>query len=379
MNLLSLLTAFASCVFAQARFADNDGSTAESERAFALADREHFSGCFEDATHDSPARPVRLPLSLSETAADGGSDRVVFDDGAETLPGRSATSGRSGNADSTPSQDPQEEEKDRRVLPEFPQKAPQDWTLEWAPEKTLYRPYLADPRQAHSGVKTQFPIRADREDSPRTEMALGGYRALASWTNPNDPDVEMQLVLEGAVFSRFDLGEGGDLDGADYRFGFPFLYRDGDVTIKFHLWHLTSHMGDEIMERENRKRESYGVNEVSAGISWIPSPPFRVYAELGVALDTSTATDNGRVQVGGEWIGEPWLGKLAPFAALDLSSRNEIEWGVNSTAQFGLMLRREDKANGPRLHLEYYRGHDQQTQFKSDLQHYISIGVAADF
>ena len=39
----------------------------------------------------------------------------------------------------------------------------------------------------------------------------------------------------------------------------------------------------------------------------------------------------------------------------------------------------QDKPYGLRGTLEYYRGNDTQTQFKSDREHFLAIGFAADF
>ena len=47
--------------------------------------------------------------------------------------------------------------------------------------------------------------------------------------------------------------------------------------------------------------------------------------------------------------------------------------------QGGLLFRSEGGGGGLRFLLEYYRGHDQQTQFKGDREHYFAFGASADF
>jgi len=274
-------------------------------------------------------------------------------------------------------------QEDRRQEPpivlERPRIEPQEWDIELLPDRVLYRPYLADPRQSRSGTKVQFPVRTDNGDI-KIENTLGGFRPLALWTDPHDPHQEMQLLLEAAVFSRFDIQEGWDMDAADYRFGFPFVYRDGDLALKVHLWHLTSHLGDEFISREGRKRDSYHLNEMSLGASLQVSPEWRVYAEVGFGVYTGPETDSGRAQVGAEWIGPSWKGRIGPFLAMDLQTRNEIGWGWNAAVMTGILVRPKNPGGASfRFLAEYYRGHDQQTQFKSDLEHYYAFGVAADF
>lgn len=282
-------------------------------------------------------------------------------------------------ADGSPPKKKQEEPPPKPSKDDLLKRA-HDWDVEFAPERDLYRTYLADPRQSKSGTKVQFPVRGDRHDNIKIENVLGGHRPLVSWTDPGHPDEEMQLQIEAAVFSRFDIQEGWDMDAADYRFGFPFLFRSGDVILKVHPYHITSHLGDEYISREKAHRESYHLNELAVGASWPASGNWRLYAELGIAMYTGPRTDSGRAQLGAEYIFEPISARVAPFAALDLQTRNEIDWSWNLTAMTGLMLiPKSGMGHGLRLTLEYYRGNDIQTQFKADREHFVGLGFAADF
>jgi hypothetical protein len=255
-----------------------------------------------------------------------------------------------------------------------------DWDLELLPDRNIYRAYLADPRQCRSGVKVEFPLRPSRD--VKIENTLGSYRPLALWTNPNDPDEEAEVFLEGAAFSRFDISQSWDMDAADYKFGFPFVYRRDTVALKWEIYHLTSHLGDEFMTKgkgNGRSRDSYHLEEMVFGGAWTPEPELRFYAEAGFTVYHGTDTGSGRVQAGAEWLGQPWRGWLTPFAALDLSSRHEEDWGVNGTVTTGVWVRGKSGSNGMRFALEYYRGHDQQTQFKNLHEHFIAFNIAADF
>jgi hypothetical protein len=277
-----------------------------------------------------------------------------------------------------PQQDPLEGKQEPPAVPPDDGLRPaSEWNLELLPDKHLYPPYLADPRMARTATRVQFPIKHD--DNIKIENDLGGYRALARWTNPHDPREEGMLYVEAGVFTRFDIQEQWDMDAADYRFGFPFIYRLGNVAMKFEIYHVTSHLGDEYIGRENAHRDSYHLEEAAWGVSWDLTPAWRTYAEAGVGVYTGTATQSGRVQAGTEWIGPPVVGRICPFAALDLQSRNEIDWDVNSAWMTGLMVKTKTGGNGLRVLGEYYRGHDQQTQFKSDREQYWSLGLATDF
>ena len=256
-----------------------------------------------------------------------------------------------------------------------------DWDVELLPTKNIYRAYLADPRQCRTGTKVEFPVR--KHGHVKIENTLGSYRPIALWTHPNDPGEEAELFLEAAAFSRFDLSEAWDMDAADYKFGFPFVYRRDAVALKFEIYHVTSHIGDEFLSRgagNGRGRDSYHLEEFVVGGAWTLDPEFRLYGEVGTSVYNGTATGNGRLQAGAEWVSiTPWHGWLTPYAATDLSSRNEIDWGVNWTLTAGVWVRGKSGSNGLRFALEYYRGHDQQTQFKSLHEQYVAFNISADF
>ena len=257
--------------------------------------------------------------------------------------------------------------------------APDDWDLEIFPDRNIYRAYLADPRQCHTGTKIEVPVRGG--DHLKIENTLGSYRPLALWTNPNDPGEEAEFFIEAAVFSRFDIDEAWDMDAADYKFGFPFVYRRDTVALKFEIYHLTSHIGDEFLTRaagNGRSRDSYHLEEFVVGAAWTPAEEFRIYWEAGAAVYHGTDTGNGRLQAGAEWVGRPWK-SATPYAAMDFSARNEQTWDLNSTVATGVWFRGKSGSNGMRFAVEYYRGHDTQTQFKSTHETYVAFNIAADF
>lgn len=277
-------------------------------------------------------------------------------------------------AEDAPRQEPQEEQDEVPERPEPP------GTIELMPETSLYKPYLADPRQPKTGTKVQVPLRGDSSGNTKIENVLGGFRPLARWTDARNPDIETELILEAAVFSRFDIQESWDMDAADYRFGFPFLHRHGDTILKVHVYHITSHLGDEYISREKKKRDSYHLNELAAGFSFPPVEGMRIYGEAGIAVYTGPETESGRAQLGGEWKGETWFERVGPLLAIDLQTRNEIDWTWNAAAMVGLVRAPSNGfGHGMRLTLEYYRGRDVQTQFKLGHEHFLGVALTADF
>ena len=243
------------------------------------------------------------------------------------------------------------------------------------PPNPLYVHPLADPRSPYSGTRLQFPLH--RGDNIKSESVLGGNFALVRFPG-EEGDVELEF--EAAAFSRFDLNENLDMDAVDYRFGFPLVYRDGPLAWKLHLWHITSHLGDEYAERTGRKRIRYGRNELAFGASWDASDAWRVYGEMGWGFLIGEPNEPGRAMGGAEWVKKPAGSKFPEvFAAANIGSFQESDWHLNLAAQLGLWVRTDNSPRGYRFGFEYYRGHSPLTQFFEQREEYWSFGLWVHF
>ena len=236
----------------------------------------------------------------------------------------------------------------------------------------LYDPYLAAPRQSLTGSKFLFPLEAG--EHVRVENALGLARSVVRWDTEEDPASGTEVQIEGAVFARFDLHERWDLDAADFRFGIPVAHREGDVAWKIHLYHLTSHLGDEFIERTGGRVVPYHLEEASAGVSWDVADGTRLYGEGGVAVYASRPTGNGRLEAGYEWVGVRGSLGLSPYVALDVQARNEQDWVPGKSLAVGAAYGRD-----ARFSVELYHGRDPQTQFLGDNVFFLSVGFAVAF
>ena len=250
-----------------------------------------------------------------------------------------------------------------------------DWEASLLPEGFLYPSYLADPRAPVSGVRLQFPMR--KNDDPKVETVIANHTALVRFGAGNEA---FEVQVEAAAFSRFDISESLDMDGVDYRFGFPLVYRVGSVAVKLHPWHLTSHLGDEIAEREGRKRIAYARNEIAYGISWDMADEWRVYVEGGWGAAVGAPNRPWRWQGGVEFV-DDLLGPAAPsvYVAMNVTSFQVTDWEPQFTLQAGLWLGDVPSRGGMRIGAEYFRGHSALTQFFVEHDHYWSFGVWVHF
>lgn len=153
----------------------------------------------------------------------------------------------------------------------------------------------------------------------------------------------------------------------------------GDVAWKLQPWHITSHLGDEIIEREGLQRISYARNELALGVSVDLGGEARAYAEAGWGFSVGDPNDPWRAQVGAEFVvplGRPAVGF---FGAANLTAFQEIDWDVQFAAQAGLWIRPARWSRGLRVGVEYFRGHSPRTQFFLRHEHYGSFGVWMHF
>jgi hypothetical protein len=236
----------------------------------------------------------------------------------------------------------------------------------------LYDPYLAAPRQSQTGSKLLIPLRAG--EPRRIENALGLALPVVRWTAEEDRGSGTEIQIEAGVFARFDIRERWDLDAADFRFGVPVVHREGDLALKFHLYHLTSHLGDEFIERTGTEVVPYHLEEAAGGVSWDFAAGSRVYAEAAAAVYTSRPTGNGRVQLGFEWVGKKSTAGLCPYLAVDLQARNEQDWNPLKVFAAGLAYGRS-----ARVGVELVHGRDPQTQFLDDNVFYLTLGLSVAF
>jgi hypothetical protein len=235
----------------------------------------------------------------------------------------------------------------------------------------LYDPYLAAPRQSRTAVKLQFPL--GDGSNVRIENTIGGVTSLARWTTEAEPDSGTEVQVEAAVFARFDLHERYDFEASDWRFGFPIVRREGDLAWKLHLYHMTSHLGDEYMERTGARPIDYHLEAAAAGLSWDASDGGRIYGEAEAAIYTGGPTGSGRFQVGYEWVGRKWSTGLSPFFAVDVQARKEQDWTLNKVVALGLAY-----GTHIRLGLEYYHGKDTQTQLMDERVRWLALGITLD-
>lgn len=250
------------------------------------------------------------------------------------------------------------------------------------PDGLIYRSYQAGPRESRLALHTFNNSHRGERSEWLWDATLGGRKGLLRYGNgdPTNP-VGWQLDIEGATIVRLNLDENRDVDASDFRFGIPVTYTAGDgVSYKFGYYHLSSHLGDELIVRTGvNSRINYVRDAIIAGVSYQIAPSLRVYGETAYAFFTAGGAEPWEFQIGAEY-SQPGPTGFAgtPFIATNAHLRQETDFSGDWTLQTG-WLWRGVTGSTLRLGLHYMNGKSTQYQFFNRNEEQAGFGVWYDF
>jgi hypothetical protein len=249
------------------------------------------------------------------------------------------------------------------------------------PVGDLFWPLLADPKQP------QFFVNINRLKSSGVRYTVasvgfgetfGMYRFLGSREGDG-----LQLSVEGAIFARFNLeAPSHDLINADYTIGIPATYRYGDNSLRFRIYHQSSHLGDEFLQSVNppeRINLSYEAVELIYSREW---RGWRVYGG-GEYLVHKEPADLKPMSAhwGIEYRGiKPLVWNGRPIGGVDMKCFKEHNWSIDTGVKAGLEFGQPNPGQRRlRLMAEWYKGYDPRGQFYSNKVDYYGMGVSLGF
>src|SRR5665647_235797 len=249
------------------------------------------------------------------------------------------------------------------------------------PTGDLFQPLIADPKQP------QFSIGFNSFKSLDTHYIMasigfgetfGLYRFFGSREGNG-----LQLSLEGAIFAQFNMETPSyDLINADYTIGIPLTYKYDDNSLRFRIYHQSSHLGDELLLGANppeRINLSFEALELLYSREW---RGFRVYGG-GEYLVHKEPNDLKPLSAhwGGEYRGkDPLLWNGRPLVGVDMKSLEEHEWAVDTSIKAGLEFGHPNPGQRRlRLLAEWYQGFDPHGQFYTNKVEYFGLGVSLGF
>ncbi|MFZ3065439.1 MAG: DUF1207 domain-containing protein [Nitrospirota bacterium] len=249
------------------------------------------------------------------------------------------------------------------------------------PTGDLFRPLIADPKQP------QFFVSINRFKSSGVKYTMasvgfgetfGMYRFFGSREGDG-----LQLSVEGGLFAQFNMDAPSyDLINADYTIGIPVTYRLGDNSLRFRIYHQSSHLGDEFLQSVNppeRVNLSYEAIELIYSREW---RGWRVYGG-GEYLIHKEPADLKPMSAhwGIEYCGsKPLVWNGRPIVGVDMKSFEEHNWAIDTSVKAGLEFGHPNPGQRRlRLMAEWYKGFDPHGQFYNNKVEYYGMGVALGF
>ena len=249
------------------------------------------------------------------------------------------------------------------------------------PTGDLFQPLIADPKQPLFFVS----LLGFRSSDTQYTMAsvgfgetFGMYRFLGSSKGEG-----LQLSVEGALFAQFNMDTpSNDLINADYTIGIPVTYRYGDNSLRFRIYHQSSHLGDELLLSVNppeRVNLSYEAIEFIYSSEWhewrgYGGGEYLIHKEPG---DLKPMSAHWGIEYrGSETL--VWDGR--PIGGMDMKSFEEHDWAIDVSVKAGLELGHSEPGQRClRLMAEWFNGFDPHGQFYKNKVEYYGIGMSLGF
>jgi hypothetical protein len=253
------------------------------------------------------------------------------------------------------------------------------WTWQVLPDGLIYRSYLAGTKEPRlSG--TFFH---EKDAGWLLDVGFGGRVGMLRLGTTDDGWPRgWQVDLEGAAFPRLNLQHNWDMESADFRFGVPLTYGTSRVQAKLAYYHLSSHLGDELILRTGRSaasRINVSRDALVLGVSVVPRPAWRCYGEMGWAFASDGGSEPWEFQCGVQF-SPPGASHVVgtPFLAVNAHLREESDFGGTLVVQTGWQCRGRS-GHLFRVGLHYLNGKSNQFQFLDEDEQQIGLGIWYDY
>ncbi|TWU25039.1 hypothetical protein Pla52o_13360 [Novipirellula galeiformis] len=253
---------------------------------------------------------------------------------------------------------------------------PMGWSI--LPDGLLYKSYLAGPHEPRIGMV----IFSDTEEGVYWDATLGGRVGLLRYGSLGSSDPNgWQWDLEGAVMVRLDVMSSEDVDSMDFRFGTLITRADGPWSAKMGYFHISSHVGDEYLERYPLfERVNYVTESLVFGLSYQASDPLRLYGEFAYGVKASGGAKPVQIQTGAEYVPAPLSPQRGgPFAAVNLDIRQVVDFSPTMNLQAGWQWQGPESKRRLRFGLQYLNGYTTQFQFYDQREEQIGGGLWFDY
>jgi hypothetical protein len=245
----------------------------------------------------------------------------------------------------------------------------------------LFQPLIADPKQPQFHASFEH-FKSLETQYTKASVGFGETFGLYRYLGTREGD-GLQLSLEAGIFGQFNLSKpSADLINADYTIGFPLTYRYGINSLRFRVYHQSSHLGDETLLGDNppeRINLSFEATELIYSVDW---RGLRMYGG-GEYLIHKEPTD--LKPLSGHWGLEyqgdhPIFLKFRPIIGADMKSLEEHDWDIDTSIKAGFEFGYPNPGQRRmRIMAEWYSGYDPYGQFYNNKVEYYGLGVSLGF
>jgi hypothetical protein len=172
-----------------------------------------------------------------------------------------------------------------------------------------------------------------------------------------------------------------DVRSVDFQVDLPLSWDYGPHKFKLAYSHLSSHLADEfLLKNPGYDRLNYVRDSILFGYSYYPLPSWRLYGEASYSFYTRVAEPWG-FTFGAEYAPTVPTGlQGAPFAAANVTLREEVNFSGALTVQAGWSWRSVHNPSGLlRTGLFYYNGKSPQFSFFDQFEQQIGYGIWYDY
>ncbi len=252
------------------------------------------------------------------------------------------------------------------------------WSWQLLPQGLIWHSYLAGVKEPRMASVFNYQKGLGWLWDP----VAGGRVGLLRYGSPNSFRPEgWQLDVEGAAFPELRLNDSWDMRATDFRVGMPLTFGLGNFQMKFAVYHLSSHIGDEfLLKNPDFVRLEYSRNALVLGLSYYATPNVRLYGEMDWAFYTNGATQPWQFQFGAEYspVFSPGF-RGSPFFAINGHLRQEVAFGGNITIQTGWQWLNGNTGTRMRFGFQYFNGKNDMYQFYNDFVQQFGIGIWYDY
>jgi len=234
-----------------------------------------------------------------------------------------------------------------------------DTTVNFLPGKRIFPAVFLDPLECQTGGGSYFLFREEKNTSLYSAVNLGFTKPIFSGMGKT---VSWEINFGTAIFTQFDLmkrEDGSYLAGLinnDYKISVDYSLRKNRNIFKFRIFHLSSHLGDDYLERHqdsitNDKSENYEQIDLTylrmfGANYW--------YAGVGEIYTKYVFRERFSMQAGGLLnFGQPKPVSFFASANINLLAENDFIPDIRTALGINFSRKSESLI---RLWLEYYNG-----------------------